>query len=162
MIEIIEKEPYRDKKTGDCVFPTYMRKDNEDFFMFNRSSSEFDPSLDEAKMQLINSGGKCFRFFANYEDPMGMLEAVVKEHRHFSKTSRITSRDAKESNRFWNFAGKVEGVFGSNFLYSIYDLELIVKIKTVQEHIDREEWHKALTVINKGKAKERTEHNDRD
>lgn len=152
MIEIIEKEPYRDDNQH-LLHPTYMLKDDKEYFMFNRiepSAAWDEEENKERKQQLIDNDGAYFCFYGRYTDPMELLKNMAKGQHRFIKTENMHFR-ADNGSSFWHFAGNVKGLFGAAFLYNIYDAAMAGRIQSVVEYINREEWNKAISMINSEK-----------
>lgn len=149
MIEIVEQAPRRDDTTNENAFPTYMRKNGKDYFMFNRLSTADPTEDDNMKMQLFENEGAYFCFYGACPDPIEMLTDMANAHCGFKKDGATIRFRMIENTELWDFSGS-KGLFvGTAFLYRVYDADLAEKIKAVTEHINRKEWHKALAVINK-------------
>lgn len=151
-IQFIEKEPWRntDPFTGGCdMYPTYMVKDDGEFFMFNRRSDE--PSYKNAenesrKQQLINNGGRFFRFCGYKETPNEYLRAVIERQHTFVKSYHPEVEWSKDG-KICDFSGNLREVSAA-FHYRIYDNELATHIETIVGFIHKKKYNEALEVLN--------------
>lgn len=148
MVEFIEKEPYSsyDRFNGhDCkMYPTYMKKDGKEFFVFNRrepQSKNEDWLNDIRKKQLVKTDGAYFKFHGFYDSPIEMLNEIIKRKHHFTDPES-TYYCSFEKDGFIDFHGNRNEVSAA-FHYRIYDEELATTIQKAVEHIIREEWEKA-------------------
>lgn len=145
MIEIFEKDSYYDYSmfTGQCfMYPTYMRKNNKEYFMFNRREPDNEWKLCEnesRKQQLISTDSKYFRFHGFYDDPEEMLKAIAERKHSFvdNTLNKIVQQDSGKN--FWDFSENRNEVSAA-FFYRIYDPEYADKIKAKVQHILRKEY----------------------
>ena len=151
MIEIIEKEAYLDDSpfSGQCwMYPTYMRKDGKELFMFNSREPDDKWKLEEneeRKKQLISNDGAYFRFNGFYTNPLEMLKEIAERQHHFTEPDNMYYSTI-EKNAYLDFHGNRREVSAA-FFYRIYDVEMAVKIKKAVELINREEWDKAIEEV---------------
>lgn len=144
MIEFIEKEPQRDDSpfTGGCdMYPTYMVKDGKEYFMFNRRDPDDKWRLEQnevRKKQLLENGGKFFRFHGFYDDPFTMLAEVIERQHHFTEPSEMYYASLEESG-FVDFHGNRKEVSAA-FFYRIYDPEMAAKIRRTADLINEGRW----------------------
>ena len=146
MIKFIEKKPYKDESpyAGNCtMYPTYMVLENgEEHFMYNRRVPDDSWVLtleEERKKQLVQNGGKYFKFHGLYDNPIEMLQEIAKRQHHFT--------DEKESDLYYGDAQKDYLDFLGNlcetsaaFHYRIYDKELMKKVKKYVTAIREEKY----------------------
>lgn len=136
MIEIFEKERYYDDSTftGQCyMYPTYMRKDGKEYFMFNRREPDDAWQLqanEDRKAFLIANGGKYFKFNGFYDDPFEMLEEIKERKHTFSEPENKIYACSFEENGFIDFRGNRREVSAA-FHYRIYDREMAEKIQEI-------------------------------
>lgn len=151
-IQFIEKEPWRntDPFTGGCdMYPTYMVKDDAEFFMFNRRSDEPDyknAENESHKQQLLNNGGRFFRFCGYKETPHEYLRAVIERQHTFVKSYHPEVEWSKDGT-ICDFSGNLREVSAA-FHYRIYDKELATNIETIVELIHEKKYTAALEVLN--------------
>lgn len=144
-IEIFEKERHYDDSlyTGGCyMYPTYMRKDGKEYFMFNRREPDDSWELqanEERKAFLVANGGKYFKFNGFYDDPFEMLKNMAERKHTFTEPEEQNYRCSFEKNGFIDFHGNRREV-SAVFFYRIYDREMAKKIKEIVHHIHQEEW----------------------
>lgn len=145
MIEIFEKERYYDDSpfTGQCyMYPTFMRKDGKEVFMFNRREPDDSWKLrenEERKAFLIAHDGKYFKFNGFYDDPFEMLKEMAERRHTFTESEEKNYWCSFEENGFIDFHGNRREVSAA-FHYRIYDPEMAQKIKEAVHHIHRKEW----------------------
>lgn len=157
-IQFIEKEPCYDNRMfiGQCDrYPVYMVKGNMEYFMFNRNSNQasWENERDESrKQQLLNNGGRFFRFHGYKDTPNEYLQMVI-EHRHtFEKFSHKEVEWSKDG-MFCDFSGNLREVSAA-FYYRIYDKELAANIEKIVGLIHKKKYNEALEVLNEYTAKE--------
>ena len=145
MIEIFEKERYCDDSpfTGQCyMYPTFMRKDGKEVFMFNRREPDDSWKLrenEERKAFLIAHDVKYFKFNGFYDDPFEMLKEMAERRHTFTEPEEKNYWCSFEENGFIDFHGNRREVSAA-FHYRIYDPEMAQKIKEAVHHIHRKEW----------------------
>lgn len=148
-IEIFEKEPYYDDSpfVGQCyMYPTYMRKDGKELFMFNRRDPEDSWKLrenEERKAFLIAHDGKYLKFNGFYADPYEMLKEMAEQHHTFTEPEKGNFWCSFESHGFIDFHGNRREVSAA-FFYRIYDQEMAKKIKNVVCLIHQKKYDIAL------------------
>ena len=117
MIKFIEKEK--------CI---YMVENGEEHFVLKRQGRKdaFWIFLweEECKRTLFVNEGKYFRLHGFHEDPIEMLREIAAKRAHFTDESDLFSEFPDYLDFHGNFT---EGT--ADFLYLIYDAELIQKIK---------------------------------
>ena len=152
MIKFIEKERYYNDNpyTGGCYYyPTYMVKDGKEFFVFNRREPDDEWKIKEnetRKSQLIENGGKYFKFNGFYNNPLEMLKEVIERKHHFTTPNEMYYGDL-DSRGYIDFHGNRNEVSAA-FHYRIYDTELTYIIQKVVKFINSEEWAIAKEVLN--------------
>ena len=139
MIKFIEKKPYKDESpyAGNCtMYPTYMVLENgEEHFMYNRRVPDDSWVLtleEERKKQLVQNGGKYFKFHGLYDNPIEMLQEIAKKQYHFSEKESDLLDDL-------DFYGNLCEVSAA-FYYRIYDKELMKKVKKYVTAIREEKY----------------------
>lgn len=147
MIEIYETEPWfnSDWITGPAwMYPTVMKKDGREFFMFNRRDPDETYRLNEQeafKKMLIANDGKYFKFNGFYDDPFEMLREVAeRKHTFTEKIEKVLDY----SGNTLNFHGNRREVSAA-FFYRIYDGEMQAKIEEAVKHIFAKEYGEVLT-----------------
>lgn len=157
-IQFIEKEPWRnnDRFTGDCdMYPTFMVKDGEEYFMFNRRSIETSYEAEERethKKQLLDNDGKFFRFYGYKESPQEYLRVMIERRHTFDKFSH-KEVEWSEDRMFCDFSGNSREVSAA-FKYRIYDKELATSIEKIVGLIHKKKYNEALLTLNECNAKE--------
>ena len=152
MIEIFEKDRYRDDSpfTGGCyMYPTYMRKDGKEYFMFNRREPDSSWRLAEneaRKAFLVSNGGKYFKFNGFYDDPYEMLKEMAEREHTFTEREDNNYWCSIEKHGFIDFHGNRCEVSAA-FHYRIYDPEMAQRIQKIAHHIHEKEWDAALREI---------------
>ena len=153
MIKFIEKERYYDDSpyTGSFYYyPTYMVKDGEEFFVFNRREPDDEWKIKEDKIrknQLIENEGKYFKFNGFYNNPLEMLKEIVERKHHFT-TPKDMYYGNLDIHRYIDFYGNRNEVSAA-FHYRIYDIELACIIQKVVKLINSEDWNMAKAILNK-------------
>lgn len=153
MIKFIEKERYYDDSpyTGSCYYyPTYMVKDEKEFFVFNRRdpNDEWKIKEDEKrKNQLIENEGKYFKFNGFYDNPLEMLKKIIERKHHFTTPKNMYYGNL-DTHRYIDFHGNRNEVSAA-FYYRIYDIELACIIQKVVKLINSEDWSMAKVILNK-------------
>lgn len=152
MIEIFEKEPYRDESpyTGGCLmYPTYMRKDGKEFFMFNRRDPDdsWELRADEARKAFLTANnGTYFKFHGSYDNPFEMLKQITERHLTFTEPEEKNFWCSVDEPGFIDFHGNCREVSAA-FHYRIYDKEMAEKIKVTVHHIHRKEWDETIRTL---------------
>lgn len=147
MIVFIEKEPFYDNSpfSGQChMYPTYMVKDGEEYFVFNRRDPDNSWALDEneqRKKHLLSTGGAYFKFNGYYNDPLEMLARVIERKHHFTQPESMYYCEDMERG-YADFHGNRREVSAA-FHYRIYDVALHEKIRRVVNLINKEAWEDA-------------------
>lgn len=150
MIKFIEKERYYDDSpyTGSCYYyPTYMVKDEKEFFVFNRRdpNDEWKIKEDEKrKNQLIENEGKYFKFNGFYDNPLEMLKKIIERKHHFTTPKNMYYGNL-DTHRYIDFHGNRNEVSAA-FHYRIYDIELACIIQKVVKLINSEDWSMAKVI----------------
>lgn len=147
MIDIIEKEPYKDYDGWDnrecLMYPVMMIKNNIEYFIFNRREPEENYRNQENERmirQLKENNGMYVTFYSPYQQSTKFLKNIIENEYSFDK--RCTEfREIKEG-KFVDFHGNLNEI-SSAFMYRIYDTKLIKDIKQIVELIDNKEWEKA-------------------
>ena len=151
-IHFIEKEPWKNnaRHIGGCdMFPTYMVKNGQEYFMFNRPSNQakYENDADEArKKQLLDNGGKFFKFNGYKDTPTEYLRAVIEKEHSFTKTFH-EEVEWSDDGKYCDFHGNLKEVSAA-FNYRIYDKELAEKIEKVVGLIKEKKYKEALMVLN--------------
>lgn len=157
-IQFIEKEPWYDNRMfiGKCDrYPVYMVKDNVEYFMFNRNSNQasWEIERDESrKQQLLNNGGRFFRFHGYKDTPNEYLQMVIERRHTFEKFSH-KEVEWSEDGMFCDFSGNLKEVSAA-FHYRIYDKELAANIEKVVGLIHKKKYNEALLALNECNTKE--------
>lgn len=138
-IYFIEKKPIEDKNpfVGGIFYPVYMIKNNKEYFVCNRretKSKTEQTRLENIKQQLINNNGKIFKFYSFYDDPLDLINVIIKRKHHFDNPNKLFSGNF-DKNGFIDFNGNLKEV-SCAFNYRIYDFDIINKIKELIKHID--------------------------
>lgn len=130
-IEFIEKPPYKNSAfwNSGLVYPMYMRKDGEEYFLWGRSEGESKFRLEEIeqrKRQLMDNGGAYFKFHDNSgnNDPIGFLQWVKNNHytlRNDCKAKLLSD------NKTFDFIGNLNEV-SCAFFYRIFNDEIIRRV----------------------------------
>ena len=151
MIEIVEKEPWYDNSlfTGHCwMYPTYMVKDGQEFFMFNRREPDDRWELEDneaRKRQLKENDGKYFRFNGFYACPFDMLKEIAERKHHFEEPSKILNRLSFDE-KVVDFEGNRWEVSAA-FFYRIYDEGMTGGIERICELLKEERFDDAMREI---------------
>lgn len=134
-IEFIEKSPYKNSAfwNSGLVYPMYMKKDGEEYFLWGRAEDEPKFRLEEIekrKQQLIDNGGAYFKFHDNSgnNDPIGFLQWV--KNNHYTLCNDCKAKLLSD-NKTFDFVGNLNEV-SCAFFYRIFDKEMI---NTVSEAI---------------------------
>ena len=163
-IHFIEKEPWYDNRTfiGKCDrYPVFMVKNNVEYFMFNRNSNQasWETERDESrKQQLLNNGGRFFRFHGYKDTPYEYLRVMIDRHHTFEKFSH-KEVEWSENGMYCDFSGNSREVSAA-FHYRIYDKDLASNVEKVVGLIHQKKYDEALLALNeydKGQLCERTE-----
>ena len=153
MIKFIEKERYYDDSpyTGSCYYyPTYMVKDEKEFFVFNRRDPDDEWKIKEdekRKNQLIENEGKYFKFNGFYDNPLEMLKKIIERKHHFTTPKNMYYGNL-DTHRYIDSHGNRNEVSAA-FHYRIYDIELACIIQKVVKLINSEDWSMAKVILNK-------------
>lgn len=143
LIKIIEKAGRFDDSlfTGDCMmYPIFMIKDGEEYFVFNRRQPEDGWREKERQAQiseLLASSGSYFRFNGFYANPLDMLKEMSERGHTFCDPDQLFDdcRNNPEYGKgFVDFCGNRNEVSAS-FHYRIYDMALLEKIKEAVAYI---------------------------
>lgn len=140
MIEIIEKEPFRDTESwtgSDLLYPNYMLKDGKEYFIFNRREPDLNRNpaeKEEMLKQLINTGGAYFRLYGVHDDPFELLEEISERKESFICENIDEIVFLVSTEEFVDFRGRRSGL-SVGFFYRIYDMGMAAKIKKAVEHI---------------------------
>lgn len=153
MIEFIEKEPYKDFDKWnwrECLmYPTFMLKDNKEYFILNRRSpqEEWDKKDDKKVLDILKRNDGRYTYFYNRlleGSPYDFLKEVIKNKYSFEKFSELIEH--KERN-YCDFHGNLKEI-SSAFHYRIYDDKMSENIRNVFNLINNKEWTRAETKIN--------------
>ena len=112
MIEIFEKERYYDDSpyTGHCyMYPTYMRKDGKEAFMFNRREPDDAWRISDnerRKQHLIETDGAYMMFNGYKKDPFEMLDIAARRKHHLVQPNDYLRGDY-EKKRLYRLYGKL-------------------------------------------------------
>lgn len=157
-ITFMEKEPYPSYDRFECrnclMYPTFMIKDGEEFFVFNRREPDKVYLIREGENQkrhLIMTGGRYFKFHGEYDDPLVMLEDVIRSRHRFTDFNEMFWCSI-EKNRYEDFHGNRIEVSAA-FHYRIYDTDLLAKIKHIVDLIKKEKYEEAEATLNASQAK---------
>lgn len=151
-IQFVEKEPWRNNEryTGGCdMYPTFMVKDGAEFFMFNRRSDQtsYEAEADDArKKQLLDNGGRFFRFHGYKETPHEYLRVMIERRHSFDKFSH-KEVEWSDDGMYCDFSGNSREVSAA-FHYRIYDKELATNIEKIVGLIHKKKHKEALEVLN--------------
>lgn len=142
MIVFTEREPFVNYKafgpTKQKLIPVYMTKDGLEYFVANIAieGGNYGPEyhrqeMERYKTQLIQNGGRYFRFNGQYDNPGEML-AEIKESGHtFTKPFVDLFNESPAGQygegfvSFWGNRNEVSAVFH----YRIYDREFAASLR---------------------------------
>lgn len=154
MIKFIEKEPYYDNSpfTGQCLmYPTYMIKDGNELFMFNRREPDDHWRTMQnymPKKQLVENKGSYITFSGMYRNPFEMLEEMAKRKHHFFDTQHLFTNLIREDG-FVDFQGNRKEVSAA-FFYRIYDKKIAWNISYLVKLLKQERFSEVTELLKKG------------
>ena len=150
LIEFIEKEPWRDDNTltGCCnMYPNFMVKNGNEFFMFNRREPDYswkDYEIQAHKQQLLDNDGAYFTF-CGYENPFEMIREIAERKHHFANPKDLY-RCGIDKKGSLDFHGNRKEVSAA-FFYRIYDVDIAKKVETAVTMLVAEQWDDVIKFI---------------
>lgn len=151
-IQFIEKEPWHDNNpySGGCdMYPTYMVKDGKELFMFNRRSDQSEweaENYESRKKQLLDNGGKFFKFYGYKDSPYEYLNAVIERQHTFEKFGHEDVSWSDDGN-FCDFCGNLKEISAA-FFYRIYDVDMSKNVEKIVNLIHEKNYSEAMDVLN--------------
>ena len=160
-IKIIEKEPYKSfdswHDTECLLYPTFMIKDNKEYFILNRREPNDDyKSKEDQKIieKLKQTNGKYTIIYGKFENPFDMLRDIVKNQHSFD--GNFINGMFEQDDDFIDFSGN-RNELASAFMYRIYDIQMVKEIKEVVEDINNKLYSEANIKLKNCKDEEFSE-----
>jgi len=142
MIKFTEKEPIDWKDPfGGIRYPVYMAKDGCEYYVMNRIEykdkqnpffSYLNVELDKAKSMLISNGGKYFKSFGFFDDPVDMLNDMMKQNHTFVEPKNLFAVHGIYTDEVYTVFHGTRKEISSDFRYSIYDNDIL---ETILNHV---------------------------
>ena len=151
MIEIKETEGFKFEYSH--IYPNVMIKDGKEYFIINRVvpyENKYHRENYEKVIKTLQATDGLFTIcHGAYTNPFDMLQDIcMKKHKIIRYKKRIFE---PIEDGIIEFSGDRD-TYSSDFMYKIFDLELVNKLKEIVGLINNEQWDKA-----KVKIKERRE-----
>ena len=142
MIEFQEREPFISSgafsPTKQTLVPVYMIKDGVEYFVANVSiaGGSYSPEyhrqqMEGYKAQLVQTGGRYFKFNGQYDDPEEMMAEITERGHTFTKEPEELFTVSPEGHygpgfvTFWGNRNEVSAAFH----YRIYDRDYAAKLR---------------------------------